>query len=144
MPEVHLEQIIYNYYKGLVDMAKKKIPDYSIIALANLDLEQHMTEKPLVIEGKQRVKWDVEEEEYHYVAKGTIHIPIEMYFSKPEEDEEPEIRRVIVAGKRKFDARLEELDEDELIDKQPKDYGLDEQKVRSETFAQYKSNISSR
>lgn len=35
--------------------------DYQIIALANLQLEKHLTENPLTLEGAQRVKWDVEE-----------------------------------------------------------------------------------
>lgn len=126
-------------------MDKNDIPAYRIIALANLDLEEHMTDHPLTISGPQRVKWDVEETDYHYIAKGTIRIPVEIYFSKPEGEEDPEIRRVIIAGKRKFDARLDELDEEEKAERSPKkkNYGLDENKVHAETFVHYKKNLKS-
>ena len=49
--------------------------DYQIIALANLQLEKHLTENPLTLEGAQRVKWDVEETEFHKIAKGTSQAP---------------------------------------------------------------------
>lgn len=119
-------------------MAKNKIPAYRIIALANLDLEEHMTEKPLTISGRQRVKWDVEESEFHYIAKGTIRVPVEIYFNKPEEEDvDPEIRRVIISGKRVFDARLDEIDGEEA----PKDYGIDAAKTEAELFSRLRGNL---
>lgn len=121
-------------------MAKRSIPDYQIIALANLDLSEHVDENPMVLKGGQRIKWDVEETPYHYIAKGVIRVPVEMYFSKPEDpDTEPEVRRVIVAGKREFDARLEEIDE-EVEEK--KTYGIDESAARAESFVRYKKSMS--
>ncbi|MGI6032384.1 MAG: hypothetical protein ACOX69_03115 [Coriobacteriales bacterium] len=128
-------------------MAKNDIPAYQIIALANLDLEKHLEDHPLTIQGQRRVKWDVEESEYHYIAKGTLRIPIEIYFSKPDGDETPEVRRVIVDGKRRFDARLEELSEDEREELEREEgkkqtYGVDEDKLRAENFVHYKKNIN--
>lgn len=124
-------------------MAKRSIPDYQIIALANLDLSEHMDENPMVLKGGQRIKWDVEETEFHYIAKGVIRIPVEIYFSKPEDpDTDPEVRRVIIAGKREFDARLEEIDEDDVKSQEKKTYGIDESAARAESFVRYKKSMA--
>ena len=122
-------------------MGKNKVPAYRIIALANLDLGKFMDKEPITLHGGQRVKWDVEETDYHYIAKGSIHIPVEMYFDKPEDpDVDPQVRRVIVSGKRVFDARLDEIEGED--DQEPNNYGIDEEAVRVESFVRYKSNMS--
>ena len=124
-------------------MAENKIPAYRIIALANLDLEQHIDEKPLTITGRPHVRWEVEETPYHYIAKGVIRTPIEIWFGKTEGDEEPEVRRVIISGKRRFDARLGEIAEDAPeADEGLKDYGVDKDAARAESFNRYKKTIS--
>lgn len=124
-------------------MAKNKIPAYRIIALANLDMDEHMNENPIVLKGGQRVRWEVEETDYHYIAKGVIRVPIEIYFSKPEDpDTDPEVRRVIVAGKREFDARLSEVEEEEGKPEDKKTYGIDEDAARAESFVRYKKSMS--
>lgn len=126
-------------------MAKKEIPYYRIIALANLDLEEHMKENPKMLDSPGRVKWDVEETDYHYVAKGVIRIPVQIYFSKPENPEEdPEIRRVIVQGKREFDARLEELEDAEQfedVNQQGGKFGMDETKIEAENMSRYRKKL---
>lgn len=130
--------------QGEDDMAKKEIPYYRIIALANLDLEEHMKENPKMLDSPGRVKWDVEETDYHYVAKGVIRIPVQIYFSKPESpDQDPEIRRVIVQGKREYDARLEELENAEQFEneKSGEDLGIDETKLQAQNMSQYRKNL---
>lgn len=128
-------------------MAKNKIPNYRIIALANLDLEEHLKENPRMLDSPGRVKWDVEETDYHYVAKGVIRIPVQIYFSKPEEEDvDPEIRRVIIHGKRVFDARLEEMEDAEQFESlengsQTNKHGIDETKVQAENMSKYRKNL---
>lgn len=127
-------------------MAKKEIPYYRIIALANLDLEEHLKENPKMLDSPGRVKWDVEETDYHYVAKGVIRIPVQIYFSKPDDPEEdPEIRRVIVQGKREFDARLEELDNAEQFEDVNSaangSHGMDETRVEAENVSRYRKKL---
>ena len=117
--------------------------DYQIIALANLQLEKHLTENPLTLEGAQRVKWDVEETEFHKIAKGTIRLPVEIYFTNPKDGEEPELRRVIIAGKRRFDARYDEVGKEQNgKSRSERIAALDETAARAESYTRYRTNMN--
>ena len=116
-----------------------RLPEYRVAALASLDLEEHMQEKPLVIDRPGHIEWMVTEDEDGYlVAQGAIRIPVNMIFAPPaEEGADPVIERVVVNGKRKFDARAKKEDAHD------KNYGIDVEKARVESFARYRSNIDS-
>ena len=99
-----------------------RLPEYRVAALASLDLEEHMKDNPLVLDRPGHIEWMVTEDEDGYLtAHGAIRVPVNIVFAPAtEEGADPEIERVIVNGKRKFDRRVEE---EELHDK---NYGLDE------------------
>lgn len=123
-------------------MAKDGIPAYRIAALANLELGKHLEENPHELSEVQSVEWDVSKTDYRYVAKGEIRVPVELYFSKPDDsEEEPEVRRIIINGKREFDARLDEVDDGEDKDV-PASYGVDEGAARAESFSRFKKGLS--
>lgn len=128
-------------------MPDTKIPNYRIVALANLDLEQYLKENPRTVDAPGEVEWEVEETDYHYVAKGSIEIPVELYFGKTEgQDGNPEVRRVIIEGKRVFDARLDEGEDpiggsaDESARSQLT-HGVDETKVQAENMNRYRKDL---
>ena len=105
-----------------------RLPEYRVAALASLDLEEHMKDNPLVLDRPGHIEWMVTEDEDGYLtAHGAIRVPVNIA--------DPEIERVIVNGKRKFDRRVEE---EELHDK---NYGLDVKKAQSESFMRYRKNI---
>ena len=114
-----------------------RLPEYRVAALASLDLEEHMKDNPLVLDRPGHIEWMVTEDEDGYLtAHGAIRVPVNIVFAPAtEEGADPEIERVIVNGKRKFDRRVEE---EELHDK---NYGLDVKKAQSESFMRYRKNI---
>lgn len=114
-----------------------RLPEYRVAALASLDLEEHMQENPLVIDRPGHIEWMVTEDEDGYLtAQGAIRIPVNMIFAPAEEEgADPVIERVVVNGKRKFDARAKEED------KRDKNFGIDVDQARVESFARYRSNI---
>ncbi len=116
-----------------------RLPEYRVAALASLDLEEHMKEKPLIVDRPGHIEWMVTEDEDGYlVAQGAIRIPVNMIFAPPaEEGADPTIERVVVNGKRKYDARAKEEDTHD------KNYGMDVEKARSESFMRYRKNIDS-
>ena len=114
-----------------------RLPEYRVAALASLDLEEHMKDNPLVLDRPGHIEWMVTEDEDGYLtAQGAIRVPVNIVFAPAtEEGADPEIERVIVNGKRKFDRRVEE---EEYHDK---NYGLDVKKAQSESFMRYRKNI---
>ncbi|MEI3376816.1 MAG: hypothetical protein V8R08_03125 [Coriobacteriales bacterium] len=116
-----------------------RLPEYRVAALASLDLEEHMKDSPLVLDRPGHIEWMVTEDEDGYLtAHGAIRVPVNIVFAPPaEEGADPEIERVIVNGKRKFDRRV---GEEELHDK---NYGLDVTKAQAETFVRYRKNMKS-
>lgn len=114
-----------------------RLPEYRVAALASLDLEEHMQEKPLEIDRPGHIEWMVTEDEEGYLtAHGAIKIPVNIVFAPPvEEGADPEIERVIINGKRKFDRRAPE---EELHDK---NYGIDVEKARAESYTRYRKNL---
>lgn len=116
-----------------------RLPEYRVAALASLDLEEHMQDKPLVIDRPGHIEWMVTEDEEGYLtAHGAIRIPVNIVFAPPTgEGKDPEIERVIVNGKRQFDRRVKEEEQHD------KNYGIDVEKARRESFARYRSNIGS-
>lgn len=117
----------------------KRLPEYRVAALASLDLEEHMQEKPLEVNRPGHIEWIVtEDDDGYYVARGVIRIPVEMYFAPDPEGGDPEIERVVVNGKRQFDKRVGEEEEEET-----NYYGVDAQKARAQSFVRYRSNMNS-
>lgn len=116
-----------------------RLPEYRVAALASLDLEEHLKEKPLSVERPGHIEWMVTEDEEGYLtAHGAIKIPVNIIFAPAvEEGADPEIERVIINGKRQFDRRV---DEEEVHDK---NYGLDVKKAQAESFVRYRKNIGS-
>ena len=114
-----------------------RLPEYRVAALASLDLEEHMREKPFTVDRPGHIEWMVSEDEEGYlIAQGAIRIPVTLIFAPSEEEgEDPVIERVIVNGKRKFDARAKEED------KHDKNFGVDVEKARAESFVRYRNNI---
>ena len=116
----------------------KRLPEYRVAALASLDLEEHMQEKPFEVNRPGHIEWIVtEDEDGYYVARGAIRIPVEMYFAPSEDGGDPEIERVVVNGRRQFDKRVVEEEEE------TSNYGIDEQKARAQSFVRYRSNMNS-
>jgi hypothetical protein len=117
--------------------AAQRLPEYRVAALASLDLEQHMKEKPLAVDRPGHIEWMVTEDEDGYlVAQGAIRIPVNMIFAPAQEEGgDPTIERVIINGKRKFDARAKEED------KHDKNFGIDVEKARAESFVRYRNDI---
>lgn len=114
-----------------------RLPEYRVAALASLDLEEHMQETPLVIDGPGHIEWMVTEDEEGYLtAHGAIRIPVNMVFAPPaEEGADPAIERVIINGKRVFDARTPE---EEVHDE---NFGMDVRKAQAENFVRYRNNL---
>mgnify|MGYP003291113446 CR=1 FL=1 len=114
-----------------------RLPEYRVAALASLDLEEHMKDNPLVVDRPGHIEWMVTEDEDGYLtAQGAIRIPVNIVFAPPtQEGDDPEIERVIVNGKRKFDRRVEE---EEVHDK---NFGLDMKKAQAESVVRYRKNI---
>lgn len=117
----------------------ERLPEYRVAALASLDLEEHMQENPLCIDRPGHIEWMVTEDEEGYLtAHGAIRIPVNIVFAPPAaEGEDPEIERVIVNGKRKFDRRVQE-DEGHL-----ENYGMDVEKAKADSFKRYRNNMKS-
>lgn len=116
-----------------------RLPEYRVAALASLDLEEYLQENPITIDRPGHIEWMVtEDEEGYLVAQGAIRIPVNMIFAPPaEEGADPELERIIVNGKRKFDTRAKE----EV--KRDKNFGVDVEKARAESFVRYRKNIDS-
>lgn len=116
-----------------------RLPEYRVAALASLDLEEYMKEKPLVIDRPGHIEWMVtEDEEGYLMAQGAIRIPVNLVFAPPaQEGADPIVERIIVNGKRKYDARAKEED------KHDKNFGMDVEKARTESFMRYRKNIDS-
>lgn len=114
-----------------------RLPEYRVAALASLDLEEHMKDKPLIVDHPGHIEWMVTEDEDGYLtAHGAIRIPVNMVFAPSEvEGEDPEIERVIINGKRKFDKRAPE----EVV--HDKNYGVDVKKAQAESFVRYRKNM---
>lgn len=97
-----------------------------------------MQEKPFEVNRPGHIEWIVtEDEDGYYVARGAIRIPVEMYFTPAEDGGDPEIERVVVNGRRQFDKRVVEEEEE------TNNYGIDEQKARAQSFVRYRSNMNS-
>ena len=111
-----------------------KHPSYRIAALATLDLDDHMEKSPVEITEPGDIKWKVTREGSYYVARGMIEIPVEMYFLDSPESNDPVIERVVVNGKRKYDAR-------DVPEEEEPDYGIDKDVVQAQSFVRYKSNL---
>lgn len=116
-----------------------RLPEYRVAALASLDLEEHMQETPLMIDRPGHIEWMVTEDEEGYLtAHGAIRIPVNMVFAPPaEEGADPMIERVIINGKRVFDARTPE---EEVHDE---NFGMDVRKAQAENFVRYRNNLRS-
>lgn len=116
-----------------------RLPEYRVAALASIDLEEHMQETPLVIDRPGHIEWMVTEDEEGYLtAHGAIKIPVNMVFAPATEPgADPTIERVIINGKRKFDARAKEEEQ------RDKNFGMDVEKARAESFVRYRNNIES-
>lgn len=114
-----------------------RLPEYRVAALASLDLEEHMSVKPLMIDRPGHIEWMVTEDEDGYLtAHGAIKIPVNIVFAPPtEEGADPEIERVIINGKRMFDRRVpveEEIDPN---------FGIDVERARTESYTRYRNNM---
>ena len=127
-------------------MTKEKkggIPDYRVAAFASLDLKEHMLEHPESFHFEKQTKdidWKVRREKGYYIAEGELRVPVKMYFTAEDDKEDALfVERVVCAGKRLFDARVSE-DEDE----DDPNYGIDVDSVRAESFVRYQSNIGGR
>ena len=127
-------------------MAKEQkggIPDYRVAAFASLDLKEHMLANPDHFQFDKHISnidWKIEYEKGYYVAEGELRIPVKMYFTAEDDKEDTlAVERVICHGKRVFDARVPE-DEDE----DDPNYGMDVDSVRAESFVRYQSNIGGR
>lgn len=116
-----------------------RLPEYRVAALASLDLEEHMQETPLVVDRPGHIEWMVTEDEEGYLtAHGAVRIPVNMVFAPPaEEGADPTIERVIINGKRVFDARTPD---EEVHDE---NFGMDVRKAQAENFVRYRNNLRS-
>lgn len=119
------------------------IPDYRVAAFASLDLKQHMTD---AAEGfhfeksVQDIDWKVKHEKGYYVAEGELRVPFKMYFTAEDDKEDALfVERVVCNGKRVFDARVSDDEDDE-----DPNFGMDVDSVRAESFVRYQSNIGGR
>lgn len=114
-----------------------RLPEYRVAALASLDLEEHMKDNPMVVSSPGHIEWMVTEDEEGYLtAHGAIKIPVNIVFAPPaEEGADPEIERVIVDGKRKFDRRAPEEKQHDP------NYGIDVERARVESYNRYRSNM---
>lgn len=114
-----------------------RLPEYRVAAIAQLDLEKHMKETPLAVDRPGHIEWIVtEDDDGNHVAQGVIRVPVTMVFAPAEkEGEDPIIQRVIVNGKRKYDARVKE---EEWHDS---NYGIDVKKAEVDSVLRYRKNI---
>ena len=116
-----------------------RLPEYRVAALASLDLEEYMQDNPLVIDRPGHIEWMVtEDEEGYLIAQGAIRVPVNMIFAPPaQEGADPAIERIVINGKRKYDARAKEEE------KRDKNFGVDVEKARAESFVRFRRNIDS-
>lgn len=116
-----------------------RLPEYRVAALASLDLEEYLQEKPITIDRPGHIEWMVtEDEEGYLIAQGAIRIPVDMIFAPPAtEGADPAIERIVINGKRKLDARTKEEE------KHDKNFGVDVEKARAESFVRFRKNIDS-
>lgn len=122
-------------------MAHKDVPAFRVAAQANISLNDYLADEPLVLSETSGVDWDVSSTDYHYIAKGYVQVPVELWFSTAEDDEsELELRRLIVAGKREYDARLEEVQAAGEA-AAPSGSTLNEAAVRAESLSRYLKRI---
>ena len=114
-----------------------RLPEYRVAALASLDLEEHMQENPLKIDRPGHIEWMVPEDEDGYlVAQGAIRIPVDMIFAPPaNESSDPVIERIVINGKRKFDARTKDEEQHD------KNFGIDVKKAQAESYVRYRSKL---
>ena len=98
-----------------------------------------MADNPLIVERPGHIEWMVTEDEEGYLtAHGAIRIPVNIVFAPPAaEGLDPEIERVIVNGKRKFDKRVKEEE------RHVENYGIDVDRARMESYTRYRSNMNS-
>lgn len=114
-----------------------RLPEYRVAALASLDLEEYLQEKPLSVDRPGHIEWMVTEDEEGYLTThGAIKIPVNIVFAPPaEEGADPVVERVIVNGKRVYDARTAD---EEVIDE---NFGMDVRKAQAENFVRYRNNL---
>ena len=103
--------------------AKKKYPlkgtpEYKIWAMANLDIKEHMAERPWVVDDPGKVKWDVEYDNGKYIASGKIKIPVTMVFVQDPDGEEGELIKdhVEISGQCVYDSRGNIMDDLDFYD----------------------------
>ena len=125
-------------------MAKNKqggIPDYRVAAFASLDLKEHMEAHPDAFQfGKhaQKIDWKIQQEKGYYVAEGDLTIPVRMFFTAEGDNEDTlAVERVVCAGKRIYDSRVDDQDESDP------NFGMDVDSARVESFVRYQNNITS-
>ena len=118
----------------------KRLPEYRVAALASLDLEEHMQENPMEIDRPGHIEWMVTEDDDGYLtARGAIRIPVEIYFKPTDDGSDPELERVVINGKRRFDSRVEEEEESAAAN----NYGMDETSVLAQSHIRYRKSIES-
>ena len=116
----------------------KRLPEYRVAALASFDLEEHLKENPLTVDRPGHIEWMVnEDDEGRLVARGAIRIPVELYFIPEEDGENAEVERVVINGKRQFDTRVEEEEEEDNT------FGIDMTRARTQSFNVYRNSMKS-
>ena len=89
--------------------AKNVTPEYRVAACATVDLRENMEEDPLEIITPDNITWEVEKlDDGEYVAKGNLAVPIEMKFDLEPETGRLVKQKVVIDGKKRFDAREQE------------------------------------